>query len=147
MGLSGSDPLTQRNFIRVSFTDARINGGVETNALLEIRAANIDFDTHEIEIVRVVFDDANPGEKFEASLELQYPLWGKIANSVPLPQTTSRLEKKIAALEKKIRKAKAAARPNTPRLNFYGAQASRIRQIAALERQLAALKRKQRGRG
>lgn len=145
--LRGSTPQTARNFIRVSFTDARINDGAETDALLEVRAANLDLDSHEIELVRVVFDDADPVAKIEASLETQYPLWGKIADSVALPQTTSRLEKKIAALEKRIRKAKAAARPNTPRLNFYGTQASRIRQLAALERQLAALKRKQRGRG
>jgi hypothetical protein len=147
MGLRGSTPQTARNFIVVRFEDPRINDGVRTNALLEVRAANLDFDSHEIELVRVVFDDADPEAKFEASLETQYPLWGKIADSVALPQTTSRLEKKIAALEKKIRQAKAAARPNTPRLNFYRTQANRIRQIAALERQLAALKRKQRGRG
>ena len=145
--LRGSTPQTARNFIVVRFEDPRINDGVRTNALLEVRAANLDFDSHEIELVRVVFDDADPVAKIETSLETQYPLWGKIADSVALPQTTSRLEKKIAALEKKIRKAKAAARPNTPRLNFYGTKASRIRQIAALERQLAALKRKQRGRG
>lgn len=145
--VNGSTPQAARNFIQVSFEDPRINDGVRTNALLEVRAANLDFDSHEIEIVRVVFDDADPVAKFEASLELQYPLWGNIANSVPFAQTGSQLEKKIAALEKKIRKAKATARPNTPRLNFYGAQASRIRLIAALERQLAALKRKQRGRG
>jgi hypothetical protein len=147
MGLRGSTPQTARNFIVVRFEDPRINDGVRTNALLEVRAANLDFDSHEIELVRVVFDDADPEAKFEASLEEQYPLWGKIAETVALPQTRSQLDRKIAALEKKIRQAKAAARPNTPRLNFYGAQASRIRQIAALERQLAALKRKQRGRG
>lgn len=145
--LRDSVPLVQRNFIRVSFTDARINGGVKTNALIEVRAANLDFDSHEIELVRVVFDDAEPAAKIEASLDTQYPLWGAVATSSPLPRTISPLEKKIAVLEKRIRKAKAAARPNTPRLNFYGTQASRIRQIAALERQLAALKRKQRGRG
>ena len=144
--LRDPDPLTQRNFIPVSFTDARINGGVKTNALLEVRAANLDFDSHEIELVRVVFDDAEPGAKFEASLDTQYPLWGAVATSSPLPRTISPLEKKIAVLEKRIRKAKAAARPNTPRLNFYGTQASRIRLIAALERKLAVLKRKQRGR-
>lgn len=143
---TGGAPRSARAFIHVCFTDARINGGARTNALLEVRAANLDFDSHVVEIVRLVFDDANPAGPSGASLDTQYRLWGNIADSIPLASTKSKLAKKIAALEKQIRKLKATAVPNPPRSNFYGTQANRIRLIASLERQLAALKRRL-GRG
>jgi hypothetical protein len=143
---TGGSPRSARTFIPVSFTDARINGGARTDALLEVRAANLDFDSHTIEIVRLVFDDANPAGPSGASLDAQYSLWGNIADSLPLALTKSKLAKKIASLERQIRKLKATAVPNPPRTNFYGTQANRIRLIASLERQLAALKRKL-GRG
>ncbi len=143
---SGGTPRTARAFIPVSFTDARINGGARTDALLEVRAANVDFDSHVVEIIRLVFDDANPAGPSGAALDTQYRLWGNIADSFALASTKSKLAKRISALERQIRKLKAAAVPNPPRTNFYGTQANRIRLIASLERQLAALKRKL-GRG
>ena len=60
----------------------------------------------------------------------------------PSKSAKKQLKKKIAALERKITTYKANSKANAPRLNFYGTQANRIRQIAALNRQLAALKRK-----
>jgi hypothetical protein len=143
---SVGSPRSARGFIPVSFTDARINGGARTNALVEVRAANLDFDSHVVEIVRLVFDDANPAGPSGADLDTQYRLWGNIADSFPVASTKSKLAKKIAALEKQIRKLKASGSPNPPRSNFYRTQANRIRLIASLERRLAALKRKL-GRG
>jgi hypothetical protein len=138
---SGGTPKTLRGMIPVTFSDARINGGAMTNAYLEVRATNLDFDSHKIELVRLVFDDAEPEAQFRLSDE-QYPLWGNIATSMPLTGTKSRIEKKIAALERQIRQLKKQSTTAGPRLNFSGGKVAILRQIAALERQIAALKRR-----
>jgi len=138
---TGESPRNLRGFLPVTFTDARINGGARTAGFLEVRARNVDFDTHVIELVRLVFDDANTeAPRFLA--DQQYKLWGDIATSLPSKSAKSKIEKKIAALERQIRQLKKQSSNAGPRLGFGRSAAVILRQIASLERQIAALKRK-----
>lgn len=138
---SGGSPRTLRGFIRVNFIDARINGGAQTNAVLEVLATNLDFDSHKIELVRLVFDDAN-SEALIRLGEQQYKLWRDIATSLPTKAAKNKIERKIAALERQIRKLKKQSSNSGPRLNFSGGKVAILRQIAALQRQVAELKRR-----
>ena len=135
---------TIRNFIPIRFTDARINGGATTEAFLEVLAENLSFQEHRIEIVRVIFNDEDTNLP-KALLSTTYPEWADSATLTPPIPTSSapgKIERKIAALENKIRQIKKNARLNSPRLNFYRLSPGALRQIAALERQIAVLKRK-----
>lgn len=141
---SGGSPQSIKGFILVRFTDARINGGVPTEGLLEVFAENLSFNEHRIELVRLIFDDADPNLP-KVILENPFPEWAdSAALTTPVPTTSApgKIERKIAALERKIRQIRANSPQNAPRLNFYKLQAARLRQIAAYERQIAALKRK-----
>jgi len=136
-----------RAFVPVTFTDALINDGAATEGLIEVVAENISETEHRIQLVRLVFDDENTDGP-EANVETQYPPFydPRIAYTQDLQRnfkgSKNRLKKRVAALESQIKKLKATARPNAPRLNFYGMTAQRVRQIAALNRQLAILKRR-----
>lgn len=141
---TGGSPQTTRGLIPIRFTDARINGGATTEGLLEVLAENLSFEEHRIEIVRVIFDDEDTNRP-EGLLSTVYPEWAdSAALTTPVPTTSApgKIERKIAALERKIRQIKANSPQNAPRLNFYKLQAARLRQIATYERQIAALKRK-----
>jgi PEP-CTERM motif len=43
----------------IAFTDSRINGGVATNAWLQVNAFNTSFTSHTVALTRVIFDDAS----------------------------------------------------------------------------------------
>lgn len=141
---SGGSPESLRNFIPIRFTDARINGGATTEGYLEVFAENLSESDHRIELVRLIFDDADT-DLPSAGLRDSFPEWIDLsATSMPLATAggAGKIERKIAALERKIRQIKANSPQNAPRLNFYKLQAARLRQIAIYERQIAALKRK-----
>jgi len=136
-----------RAFVPVTFTDALINDGAATEGLIEVVAENISETEHRIQLVRLVFDDENTDGP-EANVETQYPPFfdPRIAYTQDLQRNfngaKSLLKKRVAAIESQIKKLKATAKPNTPRLNFYRTTAQRVRQIAALNRQLTILKRR-----
>jgi len=46
-------------FNPITFTDARINGGAVTQAYLQVEARNFSSSSHEISLLRVIFDDAS----------------------------------------------------------------------------------------
>lgn len=136
------DPASVRNFVPVRFTDASINGGVPTEGLLEVLGENINRFEHRIQLVRLVFDDANPSRP-EVKLGQVFPEWNSpMSLNSPSKAVSDKLERKIAALERKLRQIKARNRNNSPRLNFYRMPANVVRQIAELEKQIAGLKRK-----
>ena len=60
---SGPTPEFVQSFGFVRFTDARINGGQETVGFVFFRAFNDGFTDHTIDMVRLVFDDADPEKK------------------------------------------------------------------------------------
>ncbi len=51
-----------RELLPVSFTDSRVNGGSPTGGLLEVRAFNTSKTEHTIQLLRLVFDDADTSE-------------------------------------------------------------------------------------
>jgi hypothetical protein len=146
-GSPQATPTTTRAFVPVSFTDAQINNGAKTGGLLEVVAENISATEHRIQLVRLVFDDESTDSPV-ADVETQYPAYydPRIAYNEALQRNFTaakiRLTKRIAALEAQIKTLKSTAKPNGPRLNFYGMTAQKVRQIAALNRQIAILKRR-----
>ncbi len=143
---SGGNPVSARKFIPVTFTDARINGGIPTEALIEVFAHNVSASSHEIQLVRLVFDDANFELQEEASLTTEYPQWYDVTvRNTPIPisaygnASKLRLKRQIAGLEALIRKVKADAQPRTPRMQAVRMNPATLRYLASLERRLAAL--------
>jgi hypothetical protein len=43
----------------MTFTDRRINGGSPTNCWLQVNAYNSNYNSHTVELARLIFDDAN----------------------------------------------------------------------------------------
>lgn len=142
---SNDAPVSVRDFVPVTFTDARINNGAPTQGYLEVSARCLAADSSEIRLVRLVFDDANVQITGMISVTTSFPAWMDPAlqtgNNGNGNAAKLRLKRQIAALEAKIRKLKASARPNGLRLNFLRTNPATFRQIVALERKLAALKK------
>jgi len=146
---SSKNITSVKNFFPITFTDDRINGGAPTSGHIEVVARNLSSTDHEIQLLRLIFDDENtqgPLKSFLSS-SAEYPQWADIiAESRPLKKPLSnvakkRLKSQIAALEAQIKQIKATAKPNSPRLNFYRMSPATIQWIIKLERRLAAFKR------
>lgn len=143
-GTSSEAALELRRYLPVTFTDSRINGGAPTEAVLQVLARNISANQHEIQLLRLIFDEDSPEfPRREFSQETEFPDWvaptvtntgGNKGDAAKL-----KLKRQIAALEAKIRKLKASTKLK-PRLIFYSNPAL-FRQIQNLERRLAGLKR------
>lgn len=144
---SDDSPVSIRSFVPLSFSDPRINGGAKTAGRIEVLARNNSASSHEIQLIRLVFDDENTDLQERVSTSLVYPTWNDVTvQSQPVPTKAKgnaaklRLKRQIAALEAQIRKIKATAKPNSPRLNFVGIDPATYRYLLSLERRLAALK-------
>ena len=117
----GAIPQTTREFVPVTFTDSKINGGAVTNGLLEVLAFNTSFFVHEIRLVRLVFDDATtaapsnavPGginPTFDPSIYALRSAQAAFAAQAARAARVARfiyLKKKIAKITAAQRKAKA----------------------------------------
>jgi hypothetical protein len=146
-GSSGGNPASVRDFVPVTFTDARINGGAPTNGFIEVFARNISESSHEIQLVRLIFDDENTALQEKPALVVEYSPWTDLSiQSQPITTKAKgnaaklRLKRQIAALEALIRKIRPNARDNARRLNFLETTPSTLRYLMTLERRLNALK-------
>ncbi len=141
-GASADSPRDVTGFVFISFTDSRINGGAQTRALVQVRARNVSDTVHEIQLLRLIFDDESPEfPRIEFPQDEAFPDWvdpSLTSTGGNNAAAKSKLKRKIAALEAKIRRLKATGRTN-PRLPFY-ANRNLQRQLALLERKLASLK-------
>jgi hypothetical protein len=48
----------------ITFTDRRINGGLPTEAWLQVNAFNTSATSHTVELARLIFDDANTARPY-----------------------------------------------------------------------------------
>ncbi len=143
-------PTSARNFLPVIFTDARINGGAPTEACIEVLARNINENSHEIQLVRLVFDDANTEIQNEIALDTPYPRWTFENPPAPNPPQGNgnaaklRLRRQIAALARLLRDARAKAhdKPRAPRSTHVGLNPEAVQYLLSLERRLDAHKRR-----
>jgi hypothetical protein len=55
----GYSPLSQRALNPISFSDARVNGGLLTEGWLEVHAFNTSATNHTVQFTRLIFDDAS----------------------------------------------------------------------------------------
>ena len=67
----------------IVFQDANINGGLATQAWLEVTAVNIGWNDHSIELTRLIFDDGNTTRPGFTTIPGVLPLWQVAA--VPEP--------------------------------------------------------------
>ena len=98
-GLSVSGDVT--DFVEVEFTDSRINGGAKTMGYVEIRARNLSVSNQRIELIRLVFNDADTGPPVGAVAGGTDPEWVYTPPPVVTKETDN--SKKIRLLEKRIR--------------------------------------------
>ena len=126
-GDTGSTFQDVLGHITVSFRDSRINGGITSNALLEVRSRNTGRTDHRIDLVRLIFDDSStaapigilPGDpdfpEFVAPADTtaqKAKLKKQIKKLTKKQKAAKKRGKKALAkrLSKKIKKLKAALR-------------------------------------
>ena len=51
----------------ITFTDLRINNGAATQGYLEVFAANLSWNSHTVQLRRLIFDDSNPNATMSAA--------------------------------------------------------------------------------
>jgi hypothetical protein len=148
----GTSPTELRVFVLVTFTDVRINGGTPTSAALEVSMRNLSPTDHEVRLLRIVFDDADPGAILCTCPKGEYPQWvdpsvtskpkppGKSAKKRQLLRQIAALKRQISSLEALIRNVKTNARPISPRLHFQGTNPATLRYLLNLERRLLSLR-------
>jgi hypothetical protein len=148
-GDSDGQPTYIRNFIPITFSDARINEGAATRGFIEVFANNLSDTSHEIQLVRLVFDDENTDLQEKVYLGSVYSPWYDVSiQSQPVPTKSlgngrsakQKLKRQIAALEAQIRKVKTSAGILTPRMTYLRANPATVRLLSSLERRLNALK-------
>lgn len=123
---SGATPQFIQRFALVRFTSSRINGGQETVGYIYFRAYNDGFTDHTVEMVRLIFDDADPDGPGAISDAEVYPEWVD-----PILIQRAFLLSKIRKFKKKLRLAKRKDRK---------AKVRRLKKkIRKLKRQVAAL--------
>ena len=121
-------PLDISALLKITFTDARINGGQETEAFLQVRAFNTSKTRHRVELVRLIFDNASPALPTATANDPAYP---EAFPSADTAQLRSSLNKKIKREQKKLRKAKKSGNKK---------QIKKVKKkIRALKKQLRAL--------
>ncbi|MFN6017201.1 MAG: PEP-CTERM sorting domain-containing protein [Verrucomicrobiota bacterium] len=84
---AGFSPKSTRLLNPITFSDSRINGGVSTEAWLEVRAFNSNATNHTVELSRLIFDDASttrPGYSITSNPGVQTE-WS--ASAVPEPSS------------------------------------------------------------
>lgn len=108
------DLKEHRGLIPVTFTDSRINRGAVTNALVEVRSANISSTEHIIEFVRLVFDDASTVQPTGVTRAGTNNAWvdptpARLAKIAAINKQIAGLKKSLKAFKKAKNKRKVAA--------------------------------------
>ena len=67
----------------ITFTDSRINGGVPTEAWLQVNAFNTSARNHTVEFARLIFDDGSTTRPVFGSFPEVQPEWQ--VSAVPEP--------------------------------------------------------------
>ncbi|MEM9016590.1 MAG: hypothetical protein AAGC68_06220 [Verrucomicrobiota bacterium] len=96
-------PQTVQGLFPIEFTDVRINGGALTEGWLEIEARNESDGNQEVEIIRLIFDDASTTID-PSRIEENHPEFS--AGKVIDENLRGALEAKIKRFNRLIRKAK-----------------------------------------
>jgi len=102
-----STPQDKVAIVPITFSDSRINGGIETTGFLEVRAFNTSLFESTVRLVRLVFDDASPFRPNSGVVaggtnrEWGEPAPAEIADSAV---RTSRLNRQVKKLKKKLKK-------------------------------------------
>lgn len=109
-GAQGPNPFDREGLIQIRFTDSRINGGAETNGYLHVRAQNFSTTEHEIELIRLIFDDASTDYPITANAGTSYPPANLSESDLGEAALLSNLRDELTRLQKKLRKTKAALR-------------------------------------
>lgn len=132
-GTSTTAPTNVRELVPIAFTDSRINGGAQTNGLLDIRCENLDRADHQVILIRLIFDDANTAEPTDVDVRDPEAHWVDPTPALQAARAAeiAGLNRKLKALKKKLRKAKRSGNRN--RL------AKARRQIRTVRKQLRSL--------
>lgn len=134
-----SEPRDLTGFIPVKFTDASINGGIESNGWLQVRVASTGEDDHTIDLVKLIYDDASTeAPLLGGSLDGDGGVISNDGGGDPLTFeaffTRGLMERNVVP----VTQPKAAA---LKRKRLQSQIEGLERQAAAIERRLAALKR------
>lgn len=122
-----SSPRDIHEFTSVSFTDSRINDGNPTRGLLEIRAFNTSKTEHTVQLLRLIFDNADtrepsgvvagvpelefvPGNDATDDLVDAFIDSTSIAEKRAIHAKLKKLENGIKKLKKKLRRASGVQR-------------------------------------
>jgi len=105
-------PQTRSAMVPVSFTDTRINGGAETNGLLEVLAFNTSKTEHAVRFVRLVFDDADTAQPAGIVAGGSEPEFVPAVHALQAARAEqiARLRNQINRLNRQIRQARAKQR-------------------------------------
>ena len=105
-----------RGFFEISFMDANINGGNATQGFVEIKVSNTSQKQHTIELIRLVFDDANTNYSGSLTPGGNLPEFGDVTppptgGGTPTASDSNQtlktsLTNKIKKLKKKLKKTK-----------------------------------------
>jgi hypothetical protein len=145
--LSGAEPGTVRDFIPVTFSDARIHAGAPTEGFIEVLASNLGGGGHEVRLVRLVFDEARTSAPGKPSPGSVFPQW-EDRSVWNLPPATDgrasrlRLTRQIASLGSAIDALRAKLHRETPFMTSAIRNRDAVRRISGLQRRLSALQRR-----
>jgi hypothetical protein len=112
-GFDYSPSMDSSGMVPITFTDALVNGGATTNALVEVRAFSTSRTSHAVRLVRLVFNDRSTAAPTGAGTVVGSPApefsrgaaAARVASILILNQKIAQLTKQLRKADKKKKKA------------------------------------------